>query len=524
MDKEISEPLNDLLVDEDLQNDKLPTKPKRSGNKKGPEKSKSSKPTVEVEKTEEVLQNKNTDAEEEKLILPEEEKLILPEECLESRTKTKSLPENYQSSHGGPMSAEWFGRLKMSRSVQKAMCYSESLLMVTEAGESVGKLYCTVSEAEWNGLKCLSVHSGSSAEFQSGLQCGTTVTGFVNSRLRILHEYIHEWAKIGDKMFERKTFLIQEKETMHCRVLVIKDKQVTEDRAFFLSKLECQNLITESGSILFQRIIIQEKKTGEIIVRTVTAKGVVVRCTYHYIGHGTELVKGENIKVFGIRRTVMEEGGSKMWDSLFNYFGRLVLRCQPENDNALVPMWFEAVNTPEILESSFGSRPPLLWACDLELYAKYITQRREKAGEYRTYLKDHPELRALLSDFLQAALQQKPANIVGFAANYFEPWLPYQTSASNLDVQNQEVLSAETHRDNGSGEDMSGESGSFSQKGFYPIDPLLDEDNVFLEENNEYYLKELQDQGIYGDDGDAKEMTTVYKNYAAFQSNEQLQL
>lgn len=90
--------------------------------------------------------------------------------------------------------------------------------------------------------------------------------------------------------------------------------------------------------------------------------------------NGWENVKGEQVRTWSIRRTVEFEFGERLWDSMLNQFGRLILRCQPENVHALIPLWFEPVK-----ESKKGKHeacyPPYIWACDAELHAKYLLKR-----------------------------------------------------------------------------------------------------------------------------------------------------
>ena len=93
------------------------------------------------------------------------------------------------------------------------------------------------------------------------------------------------------------------------------------------------------------------------------------------LGNGYENVKGEDIRVWGIRRTVFGENEVHVWDSLFNYYGRLVLRCQPENEHAMIPLWFKPVDEYGQFGEYIGMRPPLLWACDPELHAKYSIRK-----------------------------------------------------------------------------------------------------------------------------------------------------
>ena len=41
---------------------------------------------------------------------------------------------------------------------------------------------------------------------------------------------------------------------------------------------------------------------------------------------------------------------------------------------------------------------------------------------YECYLQGNPELRAILADFMQAVLIQKPDNVYQFARDYFRPF------------------------------------------------------------------------------------------------------
>lgn len=46
------------------------------------------------------------------------------------------------------------------------------------------------------------------------------------------------------------------------------------------------------------------------------------------------------------------------------------------------------------------------------------------SAEYRQYIAANPELWAILADFLQAVLIQKPDNVYKFAQDFFKPFDP----------------------------------------------------------------------------------------------------
>lgn len=54
----------------------------------------------------------------------------------------------------------------------KQLCFSESLLMVDEAGNVSGKMYIRVTQADWGDRHCLCVHSGSYGTPDEGMECG----------------------------------------------------------------------------------------------------------------------------------------------------------------------------------------------------------------------------------------------------------------------------------------------------------------------------------------------------------------
>jgi hypothetical protein len=56
-------------------------------------------------------------------------------------------------------------------------------------------------------------------------------------------------------------------------------------------------------------------------------------------------------------------------------------------------------------------------------YLPLFFLQTELSAAYKTYLLDHPELRALLSDFLQKMLLAKPRNILDFSKAFFQPFL-----------------------------------------------------------------------------------------------------
>ena len=64
-------------------------------------------------------------------------------------------------------------------------------------------------------------------------------------------------------------------------------------------------------------------------------------------------------------------------------------------------------------------KPPLDWEQDLQLVSAFLDRKLELRALFERYLREHPDLRRLLADFLQAVLVWKPDDVSEFAENFF---------------------------------------------------------------------------------------------------------
>ncbi|KAJ3595018.1 hypothetical protein NHX12_004323 [Muraenolepis orangiensis] len=98
----------------------------------------------------------------------------------------------------------------------------------------------------------------------------------------------------------------------------------------------------------------------------------------------------ETVEVFGVERAVEEVPA--LWHCYFLADGHLASR--------------EQLGSPE----------------DMEMRSKFLDRKEELMADHASYLRQHPELRALLADFLQFLLLRKPDNVIHFAKEYFLPF------------------------------------------------------------------------------------------------------
>ena len=56
------------------------------------------------------------------------------------------------------------------------------------------------------------------------------------------------------------------------------------------------------------------------------------------------------------------------------------------------------------------------------LKSEYLDKTEYLKNEYDQYLHEHPDLRALMADYLQSVVSVKPNDVIAFSAKYFAPY------------------------------------------------------------------------------------------------------
>lgn len=67
-------------------------------------------------------------------------------------------------------------------------------------------------------------------------------------------------------------------------------------------------------------------------------------------------------------------------------------------------------------------RPPVDWELDQQLVSVFLDRRMELRALFERYLREHPEVRQLLSAFMQSVLLWKPSDVFQFAEEFFTPF------------------------------------------------------------------------------------------------------
>ncbi|XP_078791593.1 ciliogenesis-associated TTC17-interacting protein isoform X2 [Oryzias latipes] len=261
--------------------------------------------------------------------------------------------------------------------------FTESLVVLSESGRELGTFNVTVQYAQKVQQPCLLLHAQSHGTID-GAPCGTTVTAFISCELEVLEEEYHEYIK-----------------------------EVTKESASYpMSSL--RGLITEGSSLLLMRLITLRKTVPENMQFVTLDKQLnIIHITFSDLGEKQMEVSGQVREVFGIQRMVhCGKGRPDTWENYFLTNGHLVSRHQVGS-----PVTMRLLQQPPRTEG-----PEKVSLTQVERTVDFLERQKELKEEYALYLRQHPEIRALISDFMQFLLLRKPENVYKFAKEYFSPF------------------------------------------------------------------------------------------------------
>ncbi|XP_067331282.1 ciliogenesis-associated TTC17-interacting protein isoform X2 [Channa argus] len=266
--------------------------------------------------------------------------------------------------------------------------FPDSLVTLSECGTDLGTFRVTVEFARRDQQPCLLLQAQSHGAIDES-PCGTTVTGQ-----------------------EKQWFPTQE----------VTKKSVS----YPMSVL--RGLVTEGSNLLLMRLIALGKAMPENMTFITFDEGLhIVHTTFSELGLNLLEVGCKTMEVFGVERIVHSvEGKPTTWQCYFLNDGHLASRVQVGS-----PITMRCLQLPSQQEIGF-EKIPHLWEEDMEMRSKFLDRKEELKADHASYLRQHPEIRALISDFLQFLLLRKPQDVFQFTREYFLPFASRQTYELSL--------------------------------------------------------------------------------------------
>uniref|UniRef100_A0A8C3JQ91 Ciliogenesis-associated TTC17-interacting protein n=1 Tax=Calidris pygmaea TaxID=425635 RepID=A0A8C3JQ91_9CHAR len=188
--------------------------------------------------------------------------------------------------------------------------------------------------------------------------------------------------------------------------------------SFSYSRDELRGLLPEGASLLLLRVLACRWAVPPgLIFPAINTEGHLCTSSYRALGTQQQAVGLAEVEVFVIERAVHASAGTST-------------ACAPQHGQPLPTVWQPTWGTPcpaFLLPGGVEQQPrfpkqPLDWEEDIQLYSWFLDRKAELQASHAAYIQQHPELWALLADFLQALLLHQPRDPISFAAQFFAPF------------------------------------------------------------------------------------------------------
>ncbi|XP_044294216.1 ciliogenesis-associated TTC17-interacting protein [Varanus komodoensis] len=311
----------------------------------------------------------------------------------------------------------------------KPCLFEESLVAISESGQPIGQFSISVewscySLDGWQEEDCYLVRASSKGTID-GVPCTTSITGYVTKRLETVEQHTKESMRFKEHPVETRTHVVKRQGQLFVRKTIVeRDEEIHVD-TFSYQCSQLEGLISESANLLVLRVMARRQAVPQdaIFLSFDTDQHICIS-TYNALGFQKQQVGKEEVDVFVIERSVHPADVVPLtWQFYFLSDGHLSCRVQVGSPATMVILQLPIlIETDEPDPRPVFEKIPLDWEEDVQLYSKFLDRKEELQASHATYMRRHPELSALLADFLQLLLLRKPDDVVAFAAEFFAPF------------------------------------------------------------------------------------------------------
>ncbi|XP_002749961.2 ciliogenesis-associated TTC17-interacting protein isoform X3 [Callithrix jacchus] len=337
--------------------------------------------------------------------------------------------------------------------------FSETLAMVSDTGEPQGELTIEVQRGKYQeklGLltSCIFVHAFTQG-FLDKMLCGNSLLGHLSEKLELMEQHSHEFIKFLILPMERKTSLLKEDDQLAVTRSIKEGEEVkTAVTSFPWSSIK--GFVSEAANLVLLRVMAcRQMVPSNARFLALDSEGKLCYSTYQDLGFQTIHMDQKQAEVFIVEQTVHSEEGIPMSCQYYLLSdGHLAKRIQVGSPGCCIITKMPILReVDEIEPRPVFEKKPLVWEEDMELYRKFLERKEELRLGHASYLRQHPEARALISDFLLFLLLRQPVDVVTFAAEFFGPFDPRRPSSPGLGSSNRPspFRSLEPEGDAGSG-------------------------------------------------------------------------
>ncbi|CAF2393131.1 unnamed protein product [Rotaria sp. Silwood2] len=324
-----------------------------------------------------------------------------------------------------------------------SILYDDTLICSLTNNTDVGSLEVKLTKTNYGNLHdCIQVIANSQATIDD-VPCGTTVRAVVTKELVTVQQEHTEYVKlpspitrIVDFISESTDYVItitneegKKKTTETKRIpknqahgLILEGKKIL----IFFTWLHMIMYYTLGANLILQRLMIQRNMPEKVTLLSLDSSSELSRNVYTSLGPQQVNINGKDVEAWGIQRQIFETKPNALpvaWQSYFSTDGHLISRYQVGSP---IKMKTRTLPTAEEFDEYLPKpeipKKQIKWEDDLELRSRFIDRREELIDDYKSYIYHHPDINALLSDFLQSVLVMKPENIIEYATEFFAPF------------------------------------------------------------------------------------------------------
>nr|CAH8848654.1 unnamed protein product [Trichobilharzia regenti] len=310
--------------------------------------------------------------------------------------------------------------------------FDDSLMCYAHNNKPIGSYECCVKKEEEGALNLITVKA-SSTTLLGEIHSTSTLKARLLPSLETVSQTKVETTVMSGKVIEKSFSVKLVEDVYDVRVTESVDGEIKSSFKNEIPNSSLSGLITEGADLIFQRILVKSPSSVPLEVIGFDPDYNLATVSYINLGERSIFVGDNELFVKGIQRIVHSKSClPSSWQNYFMDDGHLILRVQVGS-----PIIVKANTIPELFKKEEYLPKPIIpqislnWEDDLELYSRFLDRKGEIKAQYLLYLRDHPEIRDMISDFIKSLLLHKPDEVVKYAVEYFKSFstraLPSET-------------------------------------------------------------------------------------------------
>ncbi|XP_045020523.1 ciliogenesis-associated TTC17-interacting protein isoform X1 [Bubalus bubalis] len=318
--------------------------------------------------------------------------------------------------------------------------FSETLVMVSDTGEPQGELTIEVQRGKYKDQSGVITYfpfvHASSRGFVDKTLCGSSLLAYLSWKLEVVEQQSQEFIKVPpgppalttDGRFSihiSPRFSLYGGRTRWPPGDLTHIQSEVKTEVTFFPRPSIEGFVSQAANLVLLRVMAwRHTVPSNARFLALDTEGKLCCSTYQALGSQTIQVGHQQVEVFIVEQMVHSEQGIPMSCQFYLLSdGHLAKRIQVGSPGCCMITKVPVLREEDDIEPRpVFTKKPLVWEEDLELYSRFLDRKEELRLSHNSYLRQHPEAQALISDFLLFLLLRQPVDVVTFAAEYFGPF------------------------------------------------------------------------------------------------------